>query len=132
VPERAEVLVWDFNNVIYYEPRTRRSHGVGIRELEQADIGELLIGDRNVYFAGPRRTLKLPLHKIIRVEVEKNSFRADTAGDASEFLETIDQQLEKASSHDRVQITRDGGNQYIFDCDDPEFAVNLILRLTAL
>jgi hypothetical protein len=134
LPERGEALMWVFNDVCYYIPRTRRSHGVRIRELVHEDTGELLIGSWNVYFAGPRRTLKLPLRKIIRLQVESGDLRADTAGDLSEesLLERIGLQSDNVCSRGRIQITRDGGNQYTFDCDDPKFPVDLISRLAAL
>lgn len=87
---RGESPVWTFPNTDYLEDRQRRqydgrSQGVSVRvargvyvrlgafkgepvistETVHADTGLLVLGSQNLYFVGPRKSMRVPYRKII-------------------------------------------------------------------
>lgn len=88
--QKNESVVWAFRNVEMLEDRTRReyvgrNHGVSIRVMKgvyyrtgtfkgtpvektervSVDTGMLIVTDKNLYFAGPSKSLRLPYGKIV-------------------------------------------------------------------
>lgn len=91
--QKGEQLVWAFSNTNYYEDKTRRqyvggSQGVSVRVMKgvyyrvgafkgeavehteriHVDTGWLVVTNKNLYFAGPRKALRLPYTKIVSFE----------------------------------------------------------------
>ena len=91
--QKSEQLVWAFNNVDYYELKTRRerrgtSHGVSIRiarglyysprqfrsqthewdETVHIDTGLLAVTDKHIYFHGDRKAFRVRFDKIVSFE----------------------------------------------------------------
>jgi hypothetical protein len=127
---RGEVVLWLFDGVELHEIKSRTSyvggsHGVSIRivkgfyyrvgafrgervqtqNLVLQDIGSLIITNRNVYFSGDKKSMRIRLKKIVSVQ----------------------------GYSDGIAITRESVNPkpLTFKLDDPWFASNLILRLGA-
>lgn len=88
--QKREKIVWVFQHVEYLEDKTKRhyvgaSQGVGIRVMKgvyyrvgafkgqainttervHVDTGILVFTDKNIYFAGPSKSLRLPYTKIV-------------------------------------------------------------------
>jgi hypothetical protein len=88
--QKNEKLVWLFQNVEYYEEKSRRrfeggSRGVSVRiakgmyyrvggfsahpvvtqETVHIDTGQLAVTNKHLYFAGDRKAFKLPYNKIV-------------------------------------------------------------------
>lgn len=88
--QKGESLVWAFADSKYVEDKTKRqyvggSHGVSIRVMEgvyyrvgafkgravestervHVDSGWFVVTDKNIYFAGPRKSLRIPYGKIV-------------------------------------------------------------------
>jgi hypothetical protein len=88
--QKSETLIWLFNNVGYLESRTRThyeggSHGVSLRimrgvyyrtssfkgypvqttQMVSVDTGLLGITTKHIYFAGPRKSFRIALNKIV-------------------------------------------------------------------
>lgn len=128
---KGEVVLWLFNKVELFEIKSRTSyvggsHGVSIRiakglyyrvgafkgervqtqDLVRQDVGSLIITNRNVYFSGPMKSLRIRLNKIVSVQ----------------------------GYSDGIALTRESVNPkpLTFMLDDPWFASNLILRLGAI
>jgi hypothetical protein len=126
--ENGERVVWPFNNVTYLTMRSRtqyvgRSSGVSIRVMRgvyyrtgafqgepirtdyfsSEDLGSLTIADKNVYFVGTHRALKIPFKKLASAQLYS----------------------------DGIEILQNGvtAKPLIFKVDDPPFAANLIARL---
>ena len=91
--QKGEQIVWAFSGSRYLEDKTRRqfvggSRGVSIRVMKgiyyrvgnfkgqavehtervHIDTGWVVITSRNIYFAGPQKSLRLPYSKIISFE----------------------------------------------------------------
>jgi hypothetical protein len=91
--QKGEQVIWAFSNSSYLEDKTRRqyvgiSKGVSIRVMKgvyyragafkghavehtervHVDNGWVAITNKNIYFAGPRKSLRLPYSKIISFE----------------------------------------------------------------
>lgn len=91
--QRGENIVWARANTAYLEDRTKReyrgmSHGVSVRimsglyyrvggfkgrpvertEREHIDDGWLVVTDQNLYFAGARKSVRVPYAKIVTIE----------------------------------------------------------------
>jgi len=92
-PQRGETIVWACANVAYLEDKTRRqyvgrSQGVSVRiasglyyrvgafkghavehtERVHIDYGWFVVTDKNIYFAGPQKSLRIPYSKIVSLE----------------------------------------------------------------
>jgi hypothetical protein len=97
--QKAEKLAWVFVNAEYFEDRTRhqyvgRSAGVSVRiakgiyyhtsgfqgrpidvsETIQLDTGMLVLTDKNIYFTGPKESLRIPYNKIVAFHPYSNGF----------------------------------------------------------
>lgn len=91
--QRGEHVIWVFPDSRYLEDKTRRqyvggSHGVSVKimsgvyyrvgafkghavehiERVHIDTGWVVVTNRNIYFAGPRKSLRLPYSKIVSIE----------------------------------------------------------------
>lgn len=91
--QKGEKIVWAFADSKYLEDKTRRhyvggSHGVSVRVMKgvyyrvgafkghpvettervHIDTGWVVVTDKNIYFAGPRKSVRLPYGKIISFE----------------------------------------------------------------
>ncbi len=91
--QRGEAIVWAWPNTAYLEDKTRRqyvggSQGISLRimsgvyyrvgafkgksiehtERVRVDDGWLVVTDQNIYFAGQRKSLRVPYSKIISFE----------------------------------------------------------------
>lgn len=91
--QKGEKVVWAFADSKYLEDKTRRtyvggSQGVSIRVMKgvyyrvgafkgqavestervHVDTGWVVVTDKNIYFAGPRKSLRLPYGKIVSFE----------------------------------------------------------------
>jgi hypothetical protein len=129
--QKGETAIWAFNNVELYEIKTRRqfvgaSQGLSLRiargvyyrvgggrgepvqsqNPEKQDMGSLVVTNQNVYFVGPLKSMRINLRKIVTVQ----------------------------GYSDGISLTRESSNPkpLVFKLDDPWFAGNLILKLTAL
>jgi hypothetical protein len=114
---KGEKLVWAFPEAKYYEEKVRRefvagSRGASIRivkgfyyrvgsfkghtveHLENVcvDQGWVVITDRNIYFAGPRKSFRLPYPKIVSFEPYSDGigFMRDAASAKPQTLQTND------------------------------------------
>lgn len=123
--QKSESVIWFFENVSYWEQKTRTqyvggSKGISVRvakgvyirggaskgeriqtkEMHNTDEGILVITDKNIYFSGSNKSFRIAGNKIISVE-----------------------QL-----HDGVSVFKEAANPkpQIFELDDPWFAANLI------
>ncbi|HSV75284.1 MAG TPA: hypothetical protein VLH79_16130 [Chthonomonadales bacterium] len=95
--QRSEQMVWLFRRVRYIEEKTRRryvggSSGMSFRvmkgvyyrvgqsrgrveehtSMEQADVGLLGLTTKHLYFAGDRRSLRLPYSKLVTIRPYNN------------------------------------------------------------
>ena len=91
--QKGEQVVWAFSDSKYLEDKTRRqyiggSQGVSIRVMKgvyyragafkghsveytervHIDTGWIVVTNKNIYFAGPRKSLRLPYAKIVSFE----------------------------------------------------------------
>ena len=91
--QKGEQIVWAFSGSQYLEDKTRRqyvggSQGVSIRVMKgvyyrvgafkgqavehteriHVDTGWVVVTNKNIYFAGPRKSLRLPYTKIVSFE----------------------------------------------------------------
>lgn len=91
--QRGETIVWSCANTAYLEDKTRRqyvgrSQGVSLRIMSgvyyrvgafkghavehtqrvHIDDGWLIITDQNIYFSGPRKSLRIPYSKVVSFE----------------------------------------------------------------
>lgn len=115
--QKAEQLVWAFSNSKYLEHKVRReyvggSHGVSVRvakgvyyhanafrgravdytETVYVDTGLVVITDKNIYFTGPRKSLRLPYAKIVSFAPLNNGIglTRDAANAKAQFFLTGD------------------------------------------
>lgn len=95
--QKGEQIVWAFPGSEYLEDKTRRqfvgrSQGVGIRVMKgvyyrvgafkgqvvehteriHIDTGWVVVTNKNIYFAGPRKSVRLPYTKIVSFEPFSN------------------------------------------------------------
>lgn len=121
-PQKAETIVWFFNNVQYYEERTRTSyqgayHGASVRvarglyyraggfrgnpvvtsQLVHVATGHLGITQKHIYFAGGNKAFRVPFQKIV-------SFNPYSDG--------IGIQRDAASARPQIFVTGDGWFTY--------------------
>jgi hypothetical protein len=91
---------------VYYRTGGYRGHTVEEECLTIIDTGELILTDKNVYFVGPKRSLRIPYSKII-------SYRP---------------------YRDGVDITRDTANAkaQTFITGDGPFTYSLLINLSRL
>lgn len=91
--QKGEQIVWAFSGSQYFEDKTRRqfvggSQGVSIRVMKgvyyrvgafkgqavehteriHIDTGWVVVTNKNIYFAGPRKSVRLPYKKIVSFE----------------------------------------------------------------
>nr|CBX28878.1 hypothetical protein N47_B20240 [uncultured Desulfobacterium sp.] len=91
--QKGEQIVWAFSGSKYLEDKTRRqfvggSQGVSIRVMKgvyyrvgafkgqavehteriHIDTGWVVVTNKNIYFAGPRKSVRLPYKKIVSFE----------------------------------------------------------------
>lgn len=129
--QRKEKLIWAFNNVKYYEDRTRRwytggSRGVSIRiakgvyyrvgsfrghpiettERIHVDTGILAVTTKHLYFYGPRKSFRIRFDKIV-------SF--------TPYSDAIGIQRDAATAKPQFFVTGDGW-----------FTYNLLINLSKL
>lgn len=129
--QKGERIVWAFPDSKYLEDKTRRkyvgnSQGVSIRVLKgvyyrvgafkgqaveqteriHVDSGWVVATDKNIYFAGPRRSIRLPYAKIVSFEP---------------FSDGIGVMRDSATAKPQVFVTGDGW-----------FAYNLITNLSRI
>ena len=125
---KNEKTIWLFNDVNYYETRTRTqyvggSQGASIRIMKgvyyrvgafkgeriqsdyvnHSDTGHLLITDKHLHFKGGSKAFRVPINKIISVEMLSDGIK-----------------IYKESANPRPQA---------FGVDDPWFASNVISLL---
>jgi hypothetical protein len=97
--QKDEQVVWAFPNCKYLEDKTRRqfvggSQGVSVRVMKgvyyrvgafkgqavehtervHIDTGWVVITNKNIYFAGPRKSVRLPYAKILSFEPFSDGF----------------------------------------------------------
>ena len=86
---------------LYYRVGAFEGHRVQTENLEFQETGELVATDHNVYFSGNKRSLRIPLQKIVSVH----------------------------GYSDGIGLVREASNPkpLVFVFDDPWFASNLIL-----
>jgi len=128
---KDEVVLWLFNKSELYEVKSQTtyvggSQGISLRiargvyyrmsafqgqrleteNLVRQDIGSFIVTNQNVYFSGPRMSLRVHLKKIVSVQ----------------------------GYSDGIGIAREAANPrpLIIKLDDPWFASNLILKLGAV
>lgn len=95
--QKGEQIVWAFSNSKYLEDKTRRqfvggSHGVSVRVMKgvyyrvgafkgqavehtervHIDTGWVVITNKNIYFAGSQKSIRLPYSKIVSFEPFSN------------------------------------------------------------
>jgi len=95
--QKGEQIVWVFPHSKYYEDKTRRtyaggSHGVGVRVMKgvyyrtgsfkgravehtervHIDTGWVVVTSKNIYFAGPSKSTRIPYAKIVSFEPYSN------------------------------------------------------------
>jgi hypothetical protein len=129
--QRKEKLIWAFNDVMYYEDRTRRrytggSRGVSIRiakgvyyrvgsfrghpiettERIHVDTGILAVTTKHLYFYGPRKSFRIRFDKIV-------SF--------TPYSDGIGIQRDAATAKPQIFVTGDGW-----------FTYNLLVNLSNL
>lgn len=115
--QKGEQVVWVFLHCDYLEDKTHRqyvggSRGVSIRVMkgvyyhvgdfrghtiertdrEHVDTGTVVITDRNVYFAGPAKSLRIPYSKIVSFQPFSDGIglTRDAAGAKPQILVTHD------------------------------------------
>lgn len=113
---KTECLIWLFRNVTLHQQKIRREYvgrtrGMNIRimkgvyyrtggfrghpietsYMQRIGIGSVCLTDKNLYFASPEKSLKIPYAKILSIESFSNgiSIQKDGANDKPIFLESI-------------------------------------------
>lgn len=113
---KTEHLVWLFRNITLHQQKTRReyvgrTHGMSFRIMkgvyyrtggfkghpvetsfmQRIGVGSVCLTDKNLYFASPEKSLKIPYTKILSVESYSNGIglQKDGANDKPIFLEGI-------------------------------------------
>ena len=85
---------------VYFRVGASKGESIRTEYVQHADTGTFLISDRNVHFKGPLKAFRIPVNKIISVEMLQNGIR----------------------------LYKDGANPkpQAFELDDPWFASNAI------
>lgn len=113
---KEEHLVWLFRNITLHQQKVQRefvgrSRGVSVRVMkgvyyrtggfkghpvettvmQRIGIGSVCLTDKNLYFASPEKSLKVPYTKILSIESYSNGIgiQKDGANDKPMFLEGI-------------------------------------------
>lgn len=113
---KTEHLIWLFRNVTLHQQKVRREyvgrtrgmsfrimkgvyyrtggfkgHPVETSYMQRIGIGSVCLTDRNLYFASPDKSLKIPYNKILSIESFSNgiSLQKDGVNDKPIFLEGI-------------------------------------------
>lgn len=113
---KSEHLVWLFRNITLHQQKTRReyvgrTHGMSFRimkgvyyrtggfkghpvetsYMQRIGVGSVCLTDKNLYFASPEKSLKIPYSKILSIESYSNGIglQKDGANDKPIFLEGI-------------------------------------------
>lgn len=113
---KTEHLVWLFRNVTLHQQKVKkeyvgRSHGMSFRIMkgvyyrtggfkghpvettimQKIGIGSVCFTDKNIYFASPEKSLKIPYTKILSVDSYSNGvgIQKDGANDKPIFLEGV-------------------------------------------
>ncbi len=114
--QKSEYLIWVFQNVEYYEQRTRtvyqgRSHGVSIKiakglyyrtgafqgnpvkieEMQNVGRGLVALTNKHLYFSGPK-SFKVPYNKIVTLNSYSDGigFQKDGANSKPQILRGLD------------------------------------------
>nr|MBA2679773.1 hypothetical protein [Ktedonobacteraceae bacterium] len=120
--QKSEQVVWAFSASKYLEDKTRRefvgrSQGVSVRVMKgvyyrvgafkghpvehteriHVDTGWFVVTDKNVYFAGPRKSVRIPYTKIVSFEP---------------FSDGIGLMRDAASAKPQIFVTGDGWFTY--------------------
>lgn len=112
----GEHLIWLFRNITLHQQKIKkefvgRSRGVSVRVMkgvyyrtggfkghpvettimQRIGVGSVCLTDKNLYFASPEKSLKIPYSKIISIESYSNGIglQKDGANDNPMFLEGI-------------------------------------------
>ena len=115
--QRGEKPVWVFHKVAYFEDRDRkqyqgRSQGISVRVLSgvyvrlgafkgeplisthrtHVDSGMLVVGTQNLYFVGPKKSLRVPFGKIVNFTRLSDGIgiHRDAASAKPQFFQTGD------------------------------------------
>jgi len=129
--QKGEKIVWAFQDSKYLEDKKRRhyvggSQGVSIRVMKgvyyrvgafrahavestervYVDTGWVVVTDKNIYFAGPRKSLRLPYRKVVSFEP---------------FSDGIGVTRDAATAKPQIFVTGDGW-----------FTYNLVINLSQL
>lgn len=113
---KTEHLVWLFRNITLHQQKVKkeyvgRSHGMSFRIMkgvyyrtggfkghpvettimQKIGIGSVCFTDKNIYFASPEKSLKIPYNKILSVDSYSNGvgLQKDGANDKPIFLEGV-------------------------------------------
>lgn len=113
---KTEHLIWLFRNVTLHQQKVRReyvgrTHGMSFRimkgvyyrtggfkghpvettYMQRVGVGSVCLTDKNLYFASPEKSLKIPYVKILSVESYSNGIglQKDGANEKPIFLEGI-------------------------------------------
>ncbi len=113
---KGEHLIWLFRNITLHQQKVQRefvgrSRGVSVRVMkgvyyrtggfkghpvettvmQRIGIGSVCLTDKNLYFASPEKSLKVPFTKILSIESYSNGIglQKDGASDKPMFLEGI-------------------------------------------
>lgn len=117
VLQKGESVIWMFNKVASYESRTRRhfvgaSAGVSVRvakgvylrtsafkghpvektEIVHADTGSLIITNKNIFFQGAIKVVKLPARKLAAIQPYSDGIglQLDTASATMRLFQNLD------------------------------------------
>lgn len=76
---------------VYYRTGGFKGHPVETSYMQKVGVGSVCLTDKNLYFASPEKSLKIPYAKILSVESFSNgiSLQKDGANDKPIFLEGI-------------------------------------------
>lgn len=113
---KTEHLVWLFRNITLHQQKVKkeyvgRSHGMSFRIMkgvyyrtggfkghpvettimQKIGVGSVCFTDKNIYFASPEKSLKIPYNKILSVDSYSNGvgIQKDGANDKPIFLEGV-------------------------------------------
>jgi len=76
---------------VYYRTGGFKGHPVETSYMQKVGVGSVCLTDKNIYFASPEKSLKIPYAKILSVESFSNgiSLQKDGANEKPIFLEGI-------------------------------------------
>ncbi len=132
--QAGEQLIWAFKDTTYLEDRTKRqfvgrSHGISVRvmkgvyyrtssfkghpvehtERQLIDRGWLGLTNKNIYFGGPQKSMRVPYSKIVSFEP---------------FADGIGIMRDAATAKPQIFITGDGWFTYNLAMNLSQFAAN--------